>query len=146
MCDCSNDSSGTIDACTLLCDIDSPECWATAEFMWLDNLSCCCTHADDSGWCMHHLLSPLLPSTTICQNLTAIVLAFNTASNCHYCRYFGVQFFSECWAGNDLTRAIRYGQKTCNAPCRGDAKDMCGDSLANSLYQVAESSAAGEHS
>lgn len=49
---------------------------------------------------------------------------------------FGVQYYSECWAGNDLVRAKSMGAGTCNTACKGDATKACGGSCANSVYTL----------
>lgn len=47
---------------------------------------------------------------------------------------FGLQYFSECWAGWDLARAQSLGPATCDKPCTADARQTCGGDWANTLF------------
>ena len=49
--------------------------------------------------------------------------------------YFGLQWYKECWAGNDISRYTQQG--TCNTPCGGNSQQTCGGSCANSLHTLA---------
>jgi hypothetical protein len=49
--------------------------------------------------------------------------------------YAGVQYYTQCWCGNDLGRERR-GDDECNTPCSGDGGVMCGGAWRNSIYSV----------
>jgi hypothetical protein len=51
-------------------------------------------------------------------------------------KFFGTQYATECWAGNDETQATWLGVSTCNTPCKTPPNEMCGGSLVNSLYMM----------
>lgn len=49
-------------------------------------------------------------------------------------RFFATQFYMECFAANDLTHAISFGQATCNTNCYGNLGQICGGGCAQSVY------------
>jgi len=66
---------------------------------------------------------------------------WNTPARCrHYCavngfEYAGVQSWSECYCGNDAPPSDRLRASTeCNAPCPGDADQMCGHHWRMNIY------------
>lgn len=52
-------------------------------------------------------------------------------------KFFALQWYYECYGGNDITRYTQPG--TCDRPCRGDNRQMCGGACANSIYALAAS-------
>ena len=47
----------------------------------------------------------------------------------------GIQYAKECYAGNDVTAATRWGQASnCDSKCYSDPDGTCGGGLANSIY------------
>ena len=80
----------------------------------------------------------------------------NSMLDCYYLAYnqgyslYGLQYGSECWVSNNLTKAERYGQcgtcTTCAKPTCNCANmqcpngiDNCGDGWANALYMITAS-------
>lgn len=56
-----------------------------------------------------------------------------------YCEgetYFGTQWSSECWCGDEKTNLHKHDEiPTCDYPCGGDAEETCGGSRALSVYK-----------
>ena len=50
--------------------------------------------------------------------------------------YAGVQWYSECWCGDILSRFDLRPDSECDTPCSGDSSQMCGGSWHNSIYFV----------
>jgi hypothetical protein len=54
-------------------------------------------------------------------------------------QYFGVEAGTQCFAGNDITRARSNGKSpTCNWRCAGDADEICGGDLSISVFRTEE--------
>ncbi|XP_076814314.1 intelectin-1a-like isoform X2 [Clavelina lepadiformis] len=51
-------------------------------------------------------------------------------------RYAGTQFYDECWCGNQYGSLGKAAESDCNAPCTGNAKEMCGGANRNSVYST----------
>ncbi|KAG2500619.1 hypothetical protein HYH03_001386 [Edaphochlamys debaryana] len=50
---------------------------------------------------------------------------------------YGLQIGFQCWAGTNLTRAMARGASAaCTTPCQGNAAEMCGGDMTNSLFTV----------
>lgn len=64
---------------------------------------------------------------------------------CHsYCAdagyfYYGTQYGSECWCGDEDADFDQYGSATCDLPCAGDPTVYCGGSYAMTVYTVGTS-------
>ena len=51
--------------------------------------------------------------------------------------YFALQWGGECWVGNSLQQATKYGRSSrCIMPCRTDELENCGGVLANNLFSI----------
>lgn len=48
--------------------------------------------------------------------------------------YYGTQYGSECWCGEEGTDYNKYGSATCDRPCSGDPTTICGGSYAMTVY------------
>lgn len=52
----------------------------------------------------------------------------------------GLQYGNECWYGNSLSNAERYGAYNsgngCNTACPGDSNQVCGGSYINNIFQL----------
>jgi hypothetical protein len=58
------------------------------------------------------------------------------AAFCSNYPYFGTEWSSECWCGNELTSGSAAAPLSdCDYACAGDATEMCGGSRRLSLYQ-----------
>eukprot|EP00878_Enallax_costatus_P031931 GHUV01035003.1.p1 GENE.GHUV01035003.1~~GHUV01035003.1.p1 ORF type:complete len:304 (+),score=47.18 GHUV01035003.1:83-913(+) len=66
----------------------------------------------------------------------SVDMCYNMARNGGF-KYFGLQYYQQCYAGNDGHRAIQYGPSgNCNTWCSGAYWQMCGGGWTNSLYEV----------
>jgi hypothetical protein len=83
---------------------------------------------DGVGRALPHMLQVAAAdmNAAICYNL-AVAGGFT---------FFGTQYASECWAGNDESRATMFGVGTCDTICNNHGDETCGGSLVNSLYRV----------
>lgn len=67
------------------------------------------------------------------------------AAFCSTYPYFGTEWSSECWCGNELTSGSAAASLSdCDYPCAGDATEMCGGSRRLSLYQNVDWTAPGD--
>lgn len=48
----------------------------------------------------------------------------------------GTEFGGQCFCGNELKGSKSIAEATCDMPCEGDAKQMCGGGLALSVYDT----------
>jgi hypothetical protein len=54
-------------------------------------------------------------------------------------RYSAVQWYEQCWGGNDITPYTTQGQAsagTCSTPCKGNPSQVCGGPCANAIYDL----------
>ncbi|CAM9715370.1 unnamed protein product, partial [Ectocarpus fasciculatus] len=69
------------------------------------------------------------------QTTSASMTAAVCASTCSGFTYYGTQWSSECWCGNNDDYDV-YGASTeCTAQCTGDSLEICGGTNAMSIYQ-----------
>eukprot|EP00941_MAST-03F_sp_MAST-3F-sp1_P001215 g1215.t1 len=51
-------------------------------------------------------------------------------------QYAGVQFYGECWCGNNPFKYGKGEETDCNTPCRSNSKEFCGGTWRNSIYST----------
>jgi hypothetical protein len=56
-------------------------------------------------------------------------------SRCAGYKYAGVQWYGQCFCGNEL-RYERRPDSECNTPCNGDRSKLCGGAWRNSIFTV----------
>jgi len=67
------------------------------------------------------------------------------ASICSIYQYFGTEWSSECWCGNELgSGSVAVPSSECSSVCAGDASEICGGSRRLSLYENLDWAAPGD--
>jgi hypothetical protein len=51
-------------------------------------------------------------------------------------KYFGLQWFGQCWAGNELPSSGPVNESQCNTPCNTNTLETCGGGWYNSVYAL----------
>lgn len=51
-------------------------------------------------------------------------------------QYFGLQYASQCFCGNEYDSGGQADEADCSSACSGDATIMCGGSWRNSVYEI----------
>jgi len=60
--------------------------------------------------------------------------------------YFGLQYKSECYCGNDPFRAGKAGSEgECDTPCLGASNTACGGTWRNSVYKMTTTKAVADN-
>ena len=49
--------------------------------------------------------------------------------------YAGVQYYSTCHCGNEISRKVVRPQSECNTPCEGNSNQMCGGEWRTNIYE-----------
>ena len=70
-------------------------------------------------------------------NLNGQSICIQTCMNAGY-QYAGTQYSKGCWCGNSYGR-YGFDPNGCNMPCAGNAAEMCGGPVRNSIYKTSQS-------